>query len=135
MAANAERLIQLAMVPELAKEVAAQIDSAVSPGEITNAMIAADADIATSKLADGTEIAALVSDATPLATLAAEETELTALVAADAEILALAALDTELTALANSDLVTAVGAPPAYSEVAADLAAALVAAGLMQASA
>ncbi|MBB4642363.1 hypothetical protein [Rhizorhapis suberifaciens] len=105
MAANAQRLIALAMVPELAKEVAAQIDDnlPVEPGSIEDADIAADAAIATSKLADGTEIAALV------------------------------AVETELSALAASDLVTAVAAPAVYSEVAADIAAALVAAGLMQA--
>lgn len=93
MAADSRRMIELGMVPPLAAEVAAQIDDnlPVTPGSIENADIAADADIATSKLADGTELAAL----------------------------------------AGSDLVTAVGAPATYSEVPADIAAALVAAGLM----
>lgn len=93
MAADVRRLTELGMVPELAKEVAAQIDDnlPVEAGSINNADIAADAAIATTKLADGTEIAALVA----------------------------------------SDLVTAIGAPAAYSEVPADIAAALVAAGLM----
>jgi predicted LPLAT superfamily acyltransferase len=76
----------------------------VTPGSIEDADIAANAAIATSKLADGTEIAALVG------------------------------LETELSALGNSDLVTAIGAPAAYSETPADIAAALVAAGLMQPS-
>jgi hypothetical protein len=104
MAANPRRFIELGMVPPLAKEVADQIDDnlPVEPGSIVNADIAADAAIATTKLADGTELAALV------------------------------ALETELSALGGSDLVTAVGTPAAYSEVAADLAAALVAAGLME---
>lgn len=106
MAADKRRLVELGMVPELANEVAQQIDAnlPVTPGSIVNADINATAAIATSKLADGTEIAALVSN------------------------------ETELTALAGSDLVTAIGAPAAYSETEADLAAALVAAGLMQAS-
>lgn len=103
MAASATRLVELSMVPELATEVAAQINDnlPVTPGSIEDADIAADAAIATTKLADGTELAALVAE------------------------------ETELTALAGSDLVTAVGAPATYSEVPADLAAALVAAGLM----
>lgn len=116
MAADARRLAELSMPTELAKEVAKQIDDnlPVTPGSIVNADVNAAAAIATSKLADGTELAALVS--------------------AESELTALAALDTELTALAESDLVAAVGAPVAYSETEADLAAALVAAGLMQAS-
>lgn len=73
------------------------------PASIVNADIAANAAIATTKLADGTELTALV------------------------------AAETELTALAESDLVTAIAAPAEYSEVAADIAAALVAAGLMKA--
>lgn len=77
----------------------------LEPGSIVNADIANNAAIATSKLADGTELAALV------------------------------AAETELTALAESDLVAAVAAPAPYSEVAEDIAAALVAAGLMQADA
>lgn len=115
MAANAQRLMELSMVGPLAAEVAAQIDAnlPVEPGSIVNADINAAAAIDTSKLADGTELAALVADATPLA--------------------ALAAVETELSALAASDLVTAVGAPAVYSEVPADIAAALVAAGLMAA--
>jgi hypothetical protein len=114
MAASAVRLAELGMATELASEVAAQIDDnlPVTPGSIEDADIAANAAIATSKLADGTEIAALVADATPLA--------------------ALATVETELTALAGSDLVTAIGTPAAYSEVAEDIAAVLVAAGLMQ---
>lgn len=103
--ANVKRLTELGMVTELAKEVSAQIDSAlpVGDGSITNAKIANDAAIVTTKLADGTEIASLVS------------------------------AETELSALAESDLVTAIATPAAYSEVAADIAAALVAAGLMEA--
>jgi hypothetical protein len=103
MAADSRRLIELGMVPPLASEVAAQIDAnlPVEDGSITNAKIASDAAIATTKLADGTELAALV------------------------------ALETELSALGGSDLVTAIGTPATYSEEPADLAAALVAAGLM----
>lgn len=95
MAADARRLMALSMVGPLAEEVAAQIDDnlPVTPGSLEDADIAADAAIATSKLADGTELAAL----------------------------------------AGSDLVTAIGTPAPYSEVPADLAAALVAAGLMEA--
>lgn len=105
MAASAVRLAELGMATELASEVAAQIDdNAVTPGSIEDADIAANAAIATSKLADGTEIAALVG------------------------------LETELSALGNSDLVTAIGTPAAYSETPADIAAALVAAGLMEAN-
>lgn len=104
MAASAVRLAELGMATELASEVAAQIDDnlPVTPGSIEDADIAANAAIATSKLADGTEIAALVG------------------------------LETELSALGGSDLVTAIGTPAAYSEVAEDIAAVLVAAGLMQ---
>jgi hypothetical protein len=114
MAASAVRLAELGMATELASEVAAQIDDnlPVTPGSIEDADIAANAAIATSKLADGTEIAALVG----------LETELSAL----------GGLETELSALGNSDLVTAIGTPAAYSETPADIAAALVAAGLMQ---
>jgi hypothetical protein len=103
MAADARRLMALSMVGPLAEEVAAQIDDnlPVTAGSIVNADINAAAAIATTKLADGTELAALVAE------------------------------ETELTALAESDLVTAVGAPATYSEVPADIAAALVAAGLM----
>jgi hypothetical protein len=106
MAASAVRLAELGMATELASEVAAQIDDnlPVTPGSIEDADIAANAAIATSKLADGTEIAALVG------------------------------LETELSALGNSDLVTAIGTPAAYSETPADIAAVLVAAGLMQPS-
>jgi len=106
MAASAVRLAELGMATELASEVAAQIDDnlPVTPGSIEDADIAANAAIATSKLADGTEIAALVG------------------------------LETELSALGNSDLVTAIGTPAAYSETPADIAAALVAAGLMEAN-
>lgn|SRR5690349_2701062 len=104
--ADAKRLIELGMPTELAKEVGGQINSSlpVEDGSLTNAKIAANAAIATAKLEDGTEIAALVS------------------------------AETELTALAGSDLVAAVASPAAYSETESDLAAALVAAGLMQAS-
>lgn len=103
--ADRRRLAELGMATELAKEVANQITSAlpVEDGSLTNAKIAAGAAIATSKLADGDELAALV------------------------------AVETELTALAESDLVTAIGAPASYSATPADIAAALVAAGLMQA--
>lgn len=117
MAASARRMAELGMATELAREVADQIDDnlPVTPDSIVDADINSAAAIATTKLADGTEIAALVADATPLA--------------------ALAAVETELSALAASALVTAVGTPAAYSEVAADIAAALVAAGLMEAEA
>lgn len=105
MAANVRRLAELGMATELAKEVAAQIDDnlPVVADSIVNADINTAAAIDTSKLADGTELAALVAE------------------------------ETELTALAGSALVTAVGAPAVYSEVAADIAAALVAAGIMAA--
>lgn len=105
MAASAVRMAELGMSPALAKEIATQIDAGHAPGTITNDDVATDAAIVTSKLADATELAALVAE------------------------------ETELTALAGSDLVTAVGTPAAYSEVAADIAAALVAAGLMEAEA
>lgn len=103
MAADVRRLIELGMVPPLAQEVAAQIDDnlPVTAGSIVNADINAAAAIVTTKLADGTALASLV------------------------------AVDTELAALGASDLVTAVAAPATYSEVPADIAAALVAAGLM----
>ena len=105
MAASAVRLAELGMATELAREVAAQIDANLpAPGSIEDADIAANAAIATSKLADGTEIAALVG------------------------------LETELSALGGSDLVTAIGTPAAYSETPADIAAVLVAAGVMQPS-
>jgi hypothetical protein len=116
MAADARRMAELSMPTELAREVAAQIDDnlPVTPDSIVNADINTAAAIDTTKLADGTEIAALV--------------------AAETELSALAAVETELSALAASDLVTAIGTPAANSEVPADLAAALVAAGLMAAA-
>lgn len=89
--ADVRRLVELGMVPPLAKEVASQIDSEpVAAGSVTNASVASDAGIATSKLEDGAALAPIV---------AAAET------------------------------------PAVYSETAADLAAVLVAAGLMEADA
>lgn len=96
---DAVKLVNLGMPAELAKALQTMIEDAVlGTGAVSNVNVAADAAIATSKLADGTPLAALVADATALGTLA--------------------------------DAVTT---PAAYSEVAADIAAALVAAGLMEA--
>lgn len=88
---NAQKLVNLGFPAEQAKLLQTMIEEAVlGTGSVSNVNVAADADIATSKLEDGTEIATLV---------------------------------------------TAVGTPAAFSEVPADLALALVAAGLMVAEA
>lgn len=94
---NAEKLINLGMPAELARALQTMIQQAVlGTGAVSNVNVAADAAIATTKLADATPLAALVVDATALGVLA-----------------------------------DATDTPATYSEVAADISAVLVAAGLM----
>lgn len=107
---NAEKLVNLGLPAELAKALQTMIqESVLGTGAVSNVNVAADAAIATSKLADATPLAALVADQAALDTLAAVDTELLTLAAA-------------------------VTTPAVYSEVAADISAVLVAAGLMAAA-
>jgi len=58
-----KRLIELGAPPPLAKEFVNQLVGAVLPaGSVTNAKVADNAAIATSKLADGDDISALITD-------------------------------------------------------------------------
>jgi hypothetical protein len=118
------------MVPELAKEVAAQIDGAISPGEIVNADISASAAIALSKLATGALPAAItvasanivadtivnadiapaaaiattkLADGTEIAALVADATPLAALADDATPLATLADVQTELSALVAAD--------------------------------
>jgi hypothetical protein len=76
MVANANRFVELGMVPELATEVKAQIDAnlPVTPGSIVNADVNASAAIVYSKL-DATTVAAGIK------TVMAAKTEIAALTA------------------------------------------------------
>jgi hypothetical protein len=69
---NAEKLVNLGMPTQLAQAVQDMIAAAVlGTGAVSNVNVAADAAIATSKLADGTELAALVAVETELSAVAA----------------------------------------------------------------
>lgn len=163
MAASATRLVELSMVPELAKEVAAQIDAAISPGEIVNADISASAAIALSKLATGALPSAITvasanivadtivnADIAPAAAIALSKLETAALptgitvasanlvdgTIVNADVNASAAIaTTKLAATADIAALTASRAAPAvYAETGAGLAAVLVALGVMAAA-
>lgn len=160
MAASAERLIHLSMVPPLAKEVAAQIDAAISPGEIVNADISASAAIALSKLATGALPSAITvasanlvdgtivnADVNASAAIALSKLETAALpsgiTVASANLVdgtivnddinaAAAIATTKLAASADIAALTAARAAPAvYAETGAAIAAVLVALGVM----
>lgn len=160
MAASATRLVELSMVPELAKEVASQIDSAISPGEIVNADISASAAIALSKLATGALPTAITiasanivndsivdADVNSAAAIALSKLATGALPSAitvasanlvdgtivNADINASAAIaTTKLAASADIAALTAARASPAtYAETGAALAAVLVTLGVM----
>jgi len=125
MAASATRLVELGMVPPLASEVAAQIDAnlPVEPGSIVNADINASAAIALSKLATG---------ALPTAITVASANLVDGTIV-NADINASAAIaTTKLAATADIAALTAARASPAaYSTTGANLAAVLVALGVM----
>lgn len=127
MAASAERMIQLSMVPPLAAEVAAQINDnlPVTAGSIVNADINAAAAIALSKLATG---------ALPVAITVASANIVDGTIV-NADINAAAAIaTTKLAATADIAALTAARAAPAtYSEDPGDIAAVLVALGVMAA--
>lgn len=160
MAANAVRLVELSMVPELATEVAAQINSAPPAGSIVNADISGSAAIALSKLATGALPAAITvasanlvdgtivdADVNASAAIALSKLATGALPSAitvasanlvdgtivNADINVAAAIaTTKLAATADIAALTAARAAPAtYAETGAALAAVLVALGVM----